>query len=92
MGGNTRGHRRRFGSARQLPSGQWQARYLAPDGLMRPADQTFRTKTAAERWLTRTEAELLNGDWFDPDHGLVLFIDYATSWIDERPGLRPSTI
>jgi integrase len=92
MSGNARGHRRRFGSVRKLPSGQWQARYLAPDGLLRPADQTFRTKTAAERWLTRTEAELLSGDWIDLDHGLVLFSDYATDWIEERPGLRLSTI
>jgi integrase len=56
MGGNTKGHRRRFGAVRQLRSGQWQARYLGPDGIMRPADRTFASKTEAERWLTRTEA------------------------------------
>jgi Phage integrase, N-terminal SAM-like domain len=89
---NTHGRRRRFGAVRQLGSGQWQARYRGPDGIMRPADQTFSSKTGAERWLTTKEAEILNGDWLDPDAGRIHFGDYATAWIDERPGLRPKTI
>ena len=89
---NTKGRRRRFGTLRQLPSGQWQARYRGPDGLMRPADTTFRTKTDAEVWLTCKEAEILNGEWIDPDAGKVLLADYGTTWIDERPNLRPKTI
>lgn len=60
---NTKGRRRRFGAVRELPSGQWQARYQGPDGIMRPADRTFPTKTDAERWLTRKETEILDGDW-----------------------------
>jgi hypothetical protein len=36
MGGNTKDSRRRFGAVRRLPSGQWQARYLGPDSIMRP--------------------------------------------------------
>jgi integrase len=90
--GNTKGHRRRFGSVRQLASGQWQARYRGPDGLMRPAGKTFPTKGAAEQWLTLTEAEMLTGDWIDPDAGLIPFAEYAATWIDERPGLRPKTL
>jgi integrase len=90
--GNARGRRRRFGAVRRLPSGRWQARYLGPDGLMRPADRTFPTKTSAEQWLTRTEADIIDSDWIDPDAGLILFADYATAWIDERPDLRPKTI
>jgi hypothetical protein len=89
---NARGRRRRFGSVRQLRSGQWQARYQGPDGILRPADHTFPTKTQAEQWLTRTEADMLAGDWTDPDAALITFREYATDWIDERPGLRPKTI
>ncbi len=89
---NAKGRRRRFGALRQLASGQWQARYRGPDGIMRPADHTFPTKTAAERWLTRKEIEILDGDWIDPDAGRVPFGQYAQAWIDERPGLRPATI
>ena len=78
---NSKGRRRRFGTVRQLPSGQWQARYRCPDGLMRPADRTFRTKTSAEVWLTRKEAEILYGAWIDPDAGKELLANYGTTWI-----------
>jgi integrase len=90
--GNAKGTRRRFGAVRQLRSGRWQARYVGPDAIMRPADQTFATKTEAERWLTRAEAEILDGDWIDPDAGRVPFGEYAADWIAERPNLRPKTI
>ena len=89
---NAKGRRRRFGALRQLPSGQWQARYRGPDGLMRPADTTFATRTDAEVWLTRKEADILNGDWINPDAGKVKLAEYGTTWIEERPNLRPKTI
>jgi integrase len=92
MGGNTKGHRRRFGAVRRLRSGRWQARYLGPDGLMRPADHTFASKTAAERWLARAEAEIIDGEWIDPNTGRVPFGEFAADWIAERPNLRPKTI
>ena len=88
---NSKG-RRRFGSIRRLPSGRYQARYPGPDGVMRPADDTFATKTEAEDWLTLTEAELLEGEWVDPDAGAVLVADYGATWIEERPGLHPKTV
>jgi len=59
---------------------------------MRPADQTFATKTDADVWLTRKEAEILDGDWIDPDAGKVKLADYGATWIEERPNLRPKTI
>jgi integrase len=89
---NSKGRRRRFGSVRRLPSGRYQARYPGPDGVVRPADDTFDTKTDAEVWLTRKEAEILEDDWIDPDAGEVLLADYGATWIDERPGLRPKTV
>jgi hypothetical protein len=49
---NSKGRRRRFGSIRRLPLGRWQARYTGPDGVDRPADDTFDTKADAENWLT----------------------------------------
>ena len=69
--------KRRFGRVRELPSGRWQARYKGPDGIDRPAPRTFESKTSAERWLTLTEAEIIQGDWIDPDAGRVLFGNYA---------------
>ena len=83
--------KRRFGRVRELPSGRWQARYKGPDGIDRPAPHTFDSKTSAERWLTLTEADVIQGSWVNPDAGRVLFGNYAADWIEERPGLRPKT-
>lgn len=84
--------KRRFGRIRKLPSGRYQARYPGPDGIDRPAPDTFATQKDAERWLVLKEAEILAGDWIDPDAGKVTFADYARTWIDERPNLRPRTV
>ena len=84
--------KRRFGRVRRLASGRWQARYPGPDGLDRPAPETFATKTDAEVWLTLKEAEILHGDWINPDDGKISLADYARTWIAERPGLRPKTV
>jgi integrase len=83
--------KRRFGRVRQLPSGRWQARYLGPDGVDRPADRTFERKADADRWLAKIEADILDGDWTDPELGDVELTVYARKWLGERPGLRPKT-
>jgi integrase len=84
--------RRRFGRVRRLPSGRYQARYRGPDGIDRPAPSTFATKTAAERWLVKAEAEIADELWTDPDLGRALFRDYSQAWIAERANLRPNTV
>ena len=89
---NAKGSRRRFGALRQLPSGQWQARYPGPDGMMRPADKTFRTKTEAAEWLVDKEAEIRAGDWINPEAGKITVAEYGEAWIKERPKLRPKTV
>lgn len=84
--------KRRFGRIRQLPSGRWQARYPGPDGIDRPAPETFATRTDAEIWLTKKEAEILAGEWINPDAGKIPFEEYGRAWIEERPNLRPRTV
>ncbi|MGW6850329.1 tyrosine-type recombinase/integrase [Streptomyces virginiae] len=78
------GKRRPFGRVRRLPSGRYQARYLGPDGQVRPAPGTFRTKRDADDWLADQQTEMRRGDWHDPDAGKVAFGPYAASWIKER--------
>jgi integrase len=82
--------KRRFGRVRRLPSGRYQARYPAPDGTDRPAQQTFATKKAAEVWLTMQESEIKRGDWLDPSAGTAPFAKYAADWLDQRD-LSPKT-
>lgn len=76
--------RRRFGSVRKLPSGRWQARYIGPDSLVHTAPNTFPSKRDAEQWLSVTEAEIIGGDWLNPNLGRVTFVDYGRNWIKER--------
>lgn len=84
--------KRRFGRVRRLPSGRWQARYKGPDDIDRPASKTLASKTDAEVWLALTEAEIIRGDWLDPDAGRVPLSQYAVAWVNERPNLRPKTL
>jgi integrase len=83
--------KRRFGAVRKLPSGRYQVRYTGPDGITRPAPHTFRTKTDADIWLTQTETAIHRDDWINPDAGQEQLGAYATSWVAERPKLRPTT-
>ncbi|MGW0993641.1 tyrosine-type recombinase/integrase [Streptomyces sp. NPDC002523] len=78
------GKRRQFGRVRKLPSGRYQARYVGPDGQLRPAPETFRTKKDADDWLADKQTEMRRGDWHDPDAGKVAFGPYAAAWINER--------
>ncbi|WP_354641976.1 tyrosine-type recombinase/integrase [Kitasatospora camelliae] len=82
---NNKNSRRRFGAVRQLPSGRWQVRYRDPlTGQLRPAEETYETKTDAEVALTLLEASILTDTWVDPDAGKVNFGEYATRWLQER--------
>src|SRR5215472_3638840 len=88
---NKEGHRR-FGNIRRLPSGRYQVRYLGPDGQMRSYPQTFERKAVADRALSLTEAQMVRGEWSDPQRNKVKLRDYGDAWITQRPGLRVRTI
>ncbi|WP_187281677.1 tyrosine-type recombinase/integrase [Streptomyces sp. gb1(2016)] len=81
---NKKGKRRTFGAVRKLPSGRFQARYPGPDGVMRPAPETFETARDADGWLAEKQTEIRRGDWQDPDAGAVDFREYALLWVKER--------
>ena len=84
--------RRHFGRVRKLPSGRYQARYPGPDGVLRPAQDTFERKRDAELWLSAKQAEVARGEWLNPEAGRVTLRAYAESWVRERPRLRPRTV
>jgi integrase len=77
--------KREFGRVRELRSGRFQARYPGPDGVDRPAPQTFPTEDAADVWLDQVKAKITLGEWFNPDGGLVPLAEYADEWLDVRP-------
>ncbi|MEU0559389.1 site-specific integrase [Dactylosporangium sp. NPDC006015] len=72
--------KRRFGRVRQLPSGQWQARYKGPDGKDHPAPTTFATERLAERYLSVVEGEITQGRWISPAAGKTTVQEWADRW------------
>lgn len=85
-------NRRHFGRIRKLPSGRYQARYPGPDGVLRPAPDTFARKRDAQDWLANKQSEIARGDWLDPEAGKLGLREYGEAWIKERPKLRPKTV
>lgn len=73
--------RRRFGKVRKLPSGRYQASFIGPNGKRQNAPNTFRTKTDADRWLVKVEADISRGTWLDEQLGLQLFGEYASNYL-----------
>jgi integrase len=88
---NKEGHRR-FGNVRRRESGRYQIRYPGPDGRLRTGPDTYARKSEAERALSLIEAQMISGEWTDPERGKMRLNDYAETWIAERPGLRPRTV
>ena len=82
--------RQSWGSIRKLNSGRYQVRYRS-EGVEHTGPTTFRTKSEANAWLAGVRVDLERGAWIDPDAGCICLADYATSWLAERPGLRPRT-
>lgn len=91
---NNKGRRRRFGSIRKTPQGEFQASYLGPDGKRHFAPHRFRTQRDADRWLSKAEALVVAGDWTDPERAKVKvkLAEYAEQWVSQRPALRPRTV
>lgn len=83
--------RRTFGATRQLPSGRWQASYLAPDGSRRRGPGTFAEAADANAWLSKIEASISSGGWRPPELAQETFGSYGRRWLDQRLDLRPST-
>lgn len=54
--------RRPFGHVRHLPSGNWQARWMGPDGVHHKAPRTFATQKEGEAWLHGVKADLDGAD------------------------------
>ncbi|AUH41629.1 tyrosine-type recombinase/integrase [Streptomyces sp. CMB-StM0423] len=76
--------KRTFGRIRKLPSGRYQARYLGPDGIDRPAPETFATRRDADDWLAEKRTEIQRDEWVAPEVGAIPLEKYALQWVDER--------
>jgi len=59
---------------------------------MRTGPETYERSSDAGKALVLIEAQLTTGEWTDPDRGKARLADYATTWITQRPNLRPRTV
>jgi integrase len=86
-------HRRQTGSVRKLPSGRYQARFLGPDGVTRPAPTTFATSGEADDWIASQQVDVSRGRWHAPELGAELLRDYFDRWLTRRtPDFAPRTV
>ena len=91
-------HRRAWGQIRRLPSGNYQASYLGPDGCRHIAALTYSTRSRAEGWLNDERRLIENREWSPQTVRAVAATtitaaDYADEWLRlKHRTLKPRTV
>ncbi|MGI5449815.1 tyrosine-type recombinase/integrase [Streptomyces sp. CA-243310] len=75
------GKTRRVKTDRYGTGMRYRARYVGPDGTEQSQSFADRQKTKAEKWLTRIQADMDAGQFFDPKAGRITFREYAEKWL-----------
>lgn len=81
--------RSRYGSVRKRDEGKWQVRYRDKQG--QDHYRLFPSKTEADGFLSVQHADILRGDWVNPNLGKITVEDWAKVWRATQRNLRPST-
>ncbi|MCU1370247.1 MAG: Site-specific recombinase XerD [Ilumatobacteraceae bacterium] len=68
---------------------RYDVRYRDPTGRLRR--KTFRRLGDARTYARETEADVLRGDWTDPQSGKVTFAEWWDRWWPTTVNLRPSS-
>jgi hypothetical protein len=68
---------------------RWRARWRDPAG--RERSKSFARKVDAERFLRHVEADLVRGQWVDPEHGRTTVGELAERWFVTTATLKPKT-
>jgi integrase len=83
--------KRQFGAVDKLPSGRWRVRYRDAAGRRITAPGTFSSKADASACLAITQADLVRGQYVDPNRGRVTVEEWSRSWLG-RAGKRAATV
>lgn len=83
--------RRAWGTVKRLPSGNWRASYVGPDGGVYAGPTTYSTQMDAEVWLGQ-ERRLIDSDTWEPPGSRTTrrgrarqtFGEYAADWVGSR--------
>jgi integrase len=68
---------------------RYRVRYRDPAGRERA--KSFARKVDAERFLRHVEADLVRGQWVDPEHGRMTVGELAERWFATTAALKPKT-
>lgn len=69
----------------------WRVQYRSPDGKSR-TKQGFRTKTEAQAWAAKTEANISDNDWTAPELGKKPVEDlWGSWWTSKKRGIAQSS-
>jgi integrase len=68
---------------------RWDVKYR--DDGNRQRMRTFKRRIDAQRFANTVEADVLRGDWIDPDKGKELFSEWATRWLATLGDRKPKT-
>lgn len=82
--------RRTFGTARQLKSGRWQARYWEDDRQV-PLDGTFSSRLEANKALAQVESDLERGTHVSPKRSQGSFGDFAREYMANKTNWARTT-
>ncbi|MGW5303828.1 tyrosine-type recombinase/integrase [Streptomyces griseoluteus] len=65
---------------------RYRARYIGPDGTEKSKSFRDGQKRLAEKWLSKTEADMDSGQYVDPKAGRTTFQQYAERWVSSHAG------
>ncbi|SDM66151.1 tyrosine-type recombinase/integrase [Streptomyces wuyuanensis] len=60
---------------------RYRARYIGPDGTEKSKSFPDKQKRLAEQWLTRTAADMAQGQYVDPRAARITFRQFAETWV-----------
>ncbi|MFC8641101.1 tyrosine-type recombinase/integrase [[Kitasatospora] papulosa] len=80
------GKPRRVKSDRYGTGLRYRARYIGPDGTEKSKSFPDRQKRLAEKWLSKTAADMDSGQYVDPKAGRTTFQQYAERWVSSHGG------
>jgi len=83
--------KRQFGAVDKLPSGRWRVRYRDAAGQRVTAPGTFSSKADASACLAIIQADLVRGQYVDPNRGRITVEEWSRSWLG-RAGKRAATV
>ncbi|MFI6640114.1 tyrosine recombinase XerC [Streptomyces sp. NPDC050504] len=63
---------------------RYRARYVGPDGTEKSQSFPDGQKRLAEKWLTKTKADMDSGRYIDPKAGRITFRQYAEKWLKSQ--------